>query len=69
MEATHHCSDGYVENLGDLLVGESFHVAQQHGHAELLREGLDGFLDLGFGEVVEHLVLGAAAGGGASGTP
>src|SRR5919202_5289352 len=34
MQAAHHRSDGDVEDIGDLLVGEALHVGQEHGHPE-----------------------------------
>src|SRR3954447_151316 len=64
MQPTHHRAYRDVEDLGDLFVGETLHIGQQHGHAELLGQGLERLFDVGLGEVVEHLLLGAAAGGG-----
>src|SRR5437763_2620171 len=57
MEPTHHRADGNVENFGDLLVGEAFHVSQQHGDPELLGERVEGLFDLALREVLENLVL------------
>src|SRR5215204_4334328 len=64
MEAAHDGSDGDVEDLGDLLVGEALDVGQQDGQSELLGQGLDGLPDLALGQDVEELVLGAPAGPG-----
>ena len=55
VEPRHDGADGDVEDLGDLLVLEALDVGQQHGHAELLGEGLEGRLDLAFGDLIEHL--------------
>src|SRR5262245_20145404 len=62
METTHDRSDRDVEDLGDLFVGESLHVRQQHGHPEVLRQRLQRLLHLCVGEPLEELLLGAAAG-------
>jgi hypothetical protein len=59
MQPAHDCSDGDVEDLGDLLVRESLDVAEQDRYPELLGKRLDGLLDLDVGEAVEDLVLGA----------
>src|SRR3954468_3343790 len=64
MQSTHHRAYRDVEDLGDLFVGETFHVSQQHGHPELLGQRLHRLFDIGLGEVVEHLFLGAATGRG-----
>ena len=64
MQPTHHRAYRDVEDLGDLLVREAFDIGQQDGHAELLGERLQRLFDIGLGEVVEHLLLGAAASGG-----
>src|SRR5690242_11761382 len=53
MDATHHGADGNVEDLGDLLVGEALDVGEDHGHPELLRQRLEGLLDLVVGECIE----------------
>ena len=62
MQPAHHRADRNVEDLGDLLVREALDVGQQHRHAELLGQRLEGLLHLGVGEPVEQLVLGAATG-------
>ena len=64
MESAHHRSDGNVEDLGDLLVGETFHVGKHDGHAELLGNGLERLFHLGVGDALEHLGLRAAPGHG-----
>src|SRR5439155_6194305 len=61
MQTAHHGADRDIEDIGDLLVGEALDVGQQHSHAELLGEGLDGLLHLGVGEVGQHLLLRALA--------
>src|SRR5438270_11609141 len=60
MQPTHHSTNRNVEDLGDLLVGKTFDVTEQDGHPELFGKGLDRLLDLCLGDVVEHLLLGAA---------
>src|SRR5439155_5346245 len=60
MQPAHHRTDGDVEDLGDLLVRKAFHVGEQHGQPEVLRERLDRTLHLGLGEQVHELVFGAA---------
>src|SRR5205807_5812520 len=64
MEPAHDGADRNIENLGDLLVGEAFHVAEQNGDSELLGQCVERLFDLALGEVLEHLLLGALAGGG-----
>jgi hypothetical protein len=59
MQPTHDRTDGNIQDFGDLFVGESLHVRQQYGHAEVLRQRLERFLHLGVGEPLEQLVLGA----------
>ena len=44
MQPAHHGSDRNVHDLGDLLVGETLDVGQQHGHAELLGQRLERLL-------------------------
>src|SRR5438876_2056075 len=63
VQSAHHRTDGDVEDLGDLLVGETLDVGEEHGHAELLGQLLDRLLHLTLRQVVEQLVLGAAPGG------
>jgi len=64
VQPAHHGTDRDLEDVGDLLVAESLDIGEQDGHAELLRQGLDGLLDLVIRVDVEQLVLGAAPGGG-----
>ena len=61
MQPTHHGADRDVHDLGDLLVGETLDVGEQHGHPELLRERLERLLHHLVGDAVEHLGLGGAA--------
>src|SRR4051812_3890674 len=63
VEATHDRTDRNIEDLGDLLVGKAFHVAEQHGDPELLGQRLERLFDLALGEPFEDLLLGALAGG------
>ena len=60
MEPTHDRADGHIHDLGDLLVGETLDVGEQHGHAELLRQRLERLLHHLVGDAVEHLGLGRA---------
>ena len=64
MDATHHGSDGNIEDLGDLLVGETLDIGQDHGHPELLRDRLERLLHLVVGERVERFGLGGTLGVG-----
>ena len=61
VDPAHDRADRHVGDLGDLLVGESLDVGQQHGHPERLGQRLDGRLHVLVGEAVERLVLGARA--------
>jgi hypothetical protein len=51
MEPAHHGADRHVHDLGDLLVGETLDVGEQHGHPELLGQGLEGGLHHLVGDV------------------
>ena len=62
VQAGHHGTDRNVEHLGDLLVGESLHVGEQHGQAERLGQVVERLLDVVVGDQVEELVLGRPAG-------
>ena len=61
MDPAHDRADGHIGDLGDLLVRESFDIGQQDGHPERVGQRLDGRLDVGVGEPLEGLVLGAPA--------
>ncbi len=60
MEPGHDGTDGDVHDLGDLLVGETLHIGQQHREAEVLGQVLDGSLDVRFHEALQYLLLGAS---------
>ena len=62
MQPTHDRADGHIHDLGDLLVGETFDVGEQHGHPELLGQGLERLLHHLVGDALEHLGLGGAPG-------
>ena len=63
MEPTHDRADGHIHDLGDLLVGETLDVGEQHGHPELLGQRLQRLLHHLVGDALEHLGLGGAIGG------
>ena len=44
MQTTHHRTDRNLEDVGDLLVGETFDIGEEHGDAELLGQGFEGAL-------------------------
>src|ERR1035438_9925022 len=58
MQSRHHRADRRGHDVGDLLVGEAFHVGQVDRDAELLGEGLQGTLDIGIGQPLQRLRLG-----------
>ena len=61
MQPTHDRADRHIHDLGDLLVGETLDVGEQHGHPELLGQRLERLLHHLVGDAVEHLGLGRAA--------
>jgi hypothetical protein len=57
VETRHHRADRDVQDLRDLLVGEAFHVGQEHRHPELLGKAGQGLLDVLVGKRLEDLCL------------
>ena len=55
--ARHHRSDRHVRDLRDLLVGEAFHICEEHRHPEVLGDRLERRLHVGVGDLLEHVFL------------
>ena len=60
MQSTHDRSDGDLEHVGDLLIGETLDVGEQHRKEEVLGQVFEGTFDFVVGEEVDDFLLGTA---------
>ena len=62
VQPRHDGTDRDVEDVGDLLVGETLQIGEEDRDAEVLRQFLHGLLDVRLDQPVEDPVFGGAGG-------